>query len=408
MSSSNLLRSVWTQHFGCAEPANGVEKALYEHLERAIAAIAFSSSPREEAEAALRHEIHAKRTYMSPTWGYFEAANIVAKVDECIIALQEKTKKDFVDPLSWDLLPHPAILATVEAVLLLFNIPMPSNNRSNSTAATIWCNVWGLWIVKNIDAHTSGWEWVATNEPTGLFTKPYALSPDHLDRIQQLLEQAFATPDSHRCWTNRMHAYACLRDWAATCAKYVHMMHHCLPAFPAYTDIQKLVAPPRRTPQANVWFRVETPEGIEYFYNRLMQSITLTRPGGFDGANVTSISGVIQELIQDALLNDVAARLELEKRSRQCVRDKLLAEDEWIECFDMQRCENFYYSLKHYRIMYTPPAIGAFVSHTESAAYAAVLRLQAAYRRRRLELKLQTKRTKRASLPVFSAFAKCK
>uniref|UniRef100_K3X048 Uncharacterized protein n=1 Tax=Globisporangium ultimum (strain ATCC 200006 / CBS 805.95 / DAOM BR144) TaxID=431595 RepID=K3X048_GLOUD len=312
-------------------------------------------------------------------------------------------KKDFVDPLSWDLLPHPAILATVEAVLLLFNIPKPPSNRSTSTAETMWRNIWGLWIVKNIDAHSSGWEWVATNEPTGLFTKPYALSPTHLDRVEQLLEQTFAIPDSHRCWTNRMHAYACLRDWAAACAKYVHMMHHCLPTFPPYADIQKLVMPPKRTPQANVWFRIETPEGIECFYNRLMQSITLTRPEDFDGANVTSISGVILELIHDALHNDVATRLELEKRNHQRVRDKLLAEDEWIECFDIQRCENFYYSLKHYRIMYTPPEYGAFVSCRESVAYAAVLRLQAAYRRRRLELKLQIKRAKRASLPVFSA-----
>lgn len=327
---------------------------------------------------------------------------VVAKVDECIIALQEKKNREFLDPLSWDLLPHPAIIATVEAVLLLFNIPVPAPSAKEDLEAK-WRNVWGLWIVKNIDAHAGGWEWVATNEPMGLFTKPYCLSPDHLDRIEQLLETAFSTPASHCCW-QRMQAYASLRDWTAACVKYVHMMHHCLPTFPAYTDIQKLVTPPQRTPQANVWFRLESPEGVEYFYNRLLLSVTLEKPSDFDGANVTSIPGVIQELIQDALQNDVVMRLELEKRSRQRAREKLLAEDEWIECLDYTTQTHFYYSLTHYRIMWTPPANGAFISSAESVAFAAVLRLQAAYRKRRLERKLHVKRTKRSSLPVFSAF----
>lgn len=334
------------------------------------------------------------------------AVVIVAKVDECIIALQEKKKKEFLDPVNWDLLPHPAIIATVEAVLLLFNIPVAMAPSANDIESK-WRNVWGLWIVKNIDAHASGWEWLTTNEPMGLFTKPYYLSPDHLDRVEQLLETAFSTPESHRCW-HRMQAYVCLRDWAAACAKYVHMMHHCLPTFPAYTDIQKLVTPPQRTPQANVWFRLESPEGIEYFYNRLLQSVTLVRPNDFDGANVTSIPGVIQELIQDALQSDVVTRLELERRSRQRAREMLLAEDEWIECLDMTTQTHFYYSLKHYRVVWTPPANGAFISSAESVAFAAVLRLQAAYRRHRLDRKLQVKRTKRSSLPVFSAFSKDK
>lgn len=326
-------------------------------------------------------------------------------MDECIIALQEKKKKEFLDPLSWNLLPHAAVAATVEAVLLLFNIPLPPSSARD--AESTWRNYWGLWIVKNIDAHTSGWEWIATNEPMGLFTKPYYLSPDNLERVELLLEQTHAIPDSHRCW-HRMQAYASLRDWAAACSRYVHMMHHCLPSFPAYADIRKLVSPPKRTPRANVWFRLESSEGIEYFYNRLLQSITLAKPDDFDGANVTCIPGVIQELIQDALHSDVATRLEMEKRSRQRAREKLLAEDEWIECFDADRQENFYYSLKHYRIMHTPPANDAFISQTESVAFAAVLRLQTAYRRRRLERKLKMKRTKRSSLPVFSAYSKGK
>ncbi|TYZ65803.1 hypothetical protein PybrP1_011564 [[Pythium] brassicae (nom. inval.)] len=326
----------------------------------------------------------------------------VAEVDELIIALQAMRKKDFLDPLSWDLAPHPAILATVEAVLLLFDIPTAS-----ASSSALWNDVWGLWIVKNIDAHSGGWEWVATNEPTGLFTKPYALCPDHLERVEQLLAFTQTTPSSHQCWT-RMRAYAGLRDWAAACAKYVHMTHHCLPSFPAYADVQKLIAPPQRTPQANVWFRLESAEGVAYYYNRLLQDVALERPADFDGAHVTTIPSVIQELIQDALQRDVATRLELERRSRQRAREQLLAEDEWIECIDTDSQRPFYYSLKHYRVMWTPPERGAFIPCIESVAFAAVLCLQAAYRRRRLALRVQAKRTKRSSLPMFSAFSTAK
>lgn len=327
----------------------------------------------------------------------------VAEVDERIIALQAMRKTDFLDPLSWDLAPHPAVLATVEAVLLLFD-RVPTTSTSPNV---LWSDVWGVWIVKNIDAHSGGWEWVATNEPTGLFTKPYALSPDHLERVEQLLERTQTAPASHRCWT-RMRAYASLRDWAAACAKYVHMTHHCLPSFPAYADVQKLIAPPPRTPQANVWFRLESAEGVAYYYNRLLQTVTLERPVDFDGAHVTAIPIVVQELIQDTLQRDVATRLELERRSRQRAREQLLAEDEWIECVDANSQRPFYYSLKHYRVMWTPPAHGAFIPYSESVAFAAVLRLQAAYRRRRLALCAQAKRTKRSSLPVFSAFSTAK
>lgn len=284
-------------------------------------------------------------------------------------------------------------------MLLLFDVPVASN------ALATWRTAWALWIVKNIDAHTGGWEWIATNEPAGLFTKPYALAPTHLERVQELLDETYRTPETHRCW-HRMQAYARLRDWAAACARYVHMTHHCLASFPAHAEIQKLVTPPQRTPQANVWFQLESADGVAYFYNRLLQSVTLTQPPDFDGAHVTSIPGVIRELIDDALARDVPTRLELEKRSRQRARAELLAEDEWIECLDVHTQRPFYYSLKHYRVAWTAPESGAFIPCAESPAYAAVLRLQAAYRRRRLEHKLQAKRTKRASLPVFAMFSK--
>lgn len=335
-------------------------------------------------------------------------------MDEATIALQEKTKRDFLDPLSWDLLPAPAILATIRAVLLLFNVPLsaarPSHHHRQSDQLNdqflddeeTWRARWGLWIVKNIDSHTRGWEWSATNEPVGLFTKPYALCPDHLQRVQSFLEIAIATPDAQRCWQS-MPAYRCLKNWAVACYEYVHMRHHCLPGFPAFTEIQKVVAPPQRSSPANVWFRCEMAEGIAYFYNRLEQTIRLDQPPDFDGAHVKQIPLPIQELIQEALANDPASRLELERRSRQRALAQLLAEDEWIECVDFHTQKLFYYSLKHYRVAETAPPNGAYISHTESVAYKAVLQLQASYRNRRLQKKLLVRKAKRSSLPAFAA-----
>ncbi|DAZ94383.1 TPA: hypothetical protein N0F65_001117 [Lagenidium giganteum] len=379
-------------------------------------------------DAALRLEVEAKLPFMDPSWGRMEAAaidrnavhiagdhrphilfphvpfsltvslaNTVSRVDECTIALQECTKKEFLDPLSFDLAPHSAVLATVRAVLLLFHVQVP---RALDGEA-LWKNCWGLWIIKNIDTHRSGWEWAATNEPTGLFTKPYALSATSLREVNALLKSTTMLPDSHRCW-QRLRAYLCLRNWAMASAAYVHMRTHCLPEFPGFEDMKKLVTPPARTPQANVWFRIETPEGVEYFYNRLAQSVQLARPDDFDGQYVTTIPLVVRELIADALANDPVTRLELEKccSERRC--QALFAEDEWVECLDVRTQETFYYSFKHFKLQWEPPESGFYISYTKSIAYAAVLRLQAAYRRRRLQQRLLMKKTKRASLPVFS------
>jgi hypothetical protein len=324
-------------------------------------------------------------------------------VDECAISLQEKTKRELLDPLNWDLIPHAAVVATTKAVLLLFNMPFPSDLSDDD----FWHTHWALWIVKNIDAHTAGWEWVAANEPTGLFTKPYVLSVRFLPQVKHLLETTRATPDSHRCW-HRMTAYKCLRDWAATCVEYVHLRAHYLPCLPAFRDVDALLLPPRRTPQANVWFRLETAEGITYYYNRVLQEIVLTKPEDFDGFNVTAIPEVVSELINDALINDPATRLELERRGHEKIRDTLLAEDEWVQCINARTQQPYYYSFRHHRVSDVPPASGVFLRASESVAFKAVVRLQTAYRRRRLQLKLQIKRTKRASLPVFSSLATTK
>lgn len=336
---------------------------------------------------------------------------LVAKVDDAILALQEQPKKAFLAPLSWDFLPHHAVLQTAKAVLLLFNIDTATRGQHAAAATdsrdtdTTWQSYWALWLVKNIDAHRDGWEWMSVNEPTGLFTKPYQLSTAHLDRVFNLLQdiESSASPD-HHCWQT-LPAYACLRDWVAACTDYLHMTLHCLAGFPAHSEMQKLVAPPKRTPKANVWFRFETDDGVEYYYNRLDRMLVLSRPEDFDGGQVTAVPLVIQELVQDTLQSDVATRLELERRGKQRVHAQLFAEDEWIECRDPRTFDTFYYSLKHYKVAHEPPTSGVFVSCVDSPAYAAVLKLQAAYRRRRLERRTTRRRTKRNSLPVFSSFA---
>ncbi|KAG6952322.1 hypothetical protein JG687_00013071, partial [Phytophthora cactorum] len=286
----------------------------------------------------LLREVSAKMQYLDHEWGFVDASNI------------EQPKKHFLDPLSWDMPPHKAVVSVVEAVLLLFDVPLPSKLSDEDT----WRACWGLWIVKNIEAHSSGWEWLAHNEPIGLFTKPYALSVSNLDRVY----------------------------WAGACAAYLHMVEHCLPEFDGYEAVQKLVTPPKRTPKENVWFCCESEDGIAYFYNRLYQSITLDRPQDFDGAHIAqkNIPSVIQELIVDTLQADVSTRLELERT-------------------------NYYYSIIHYRVSPYPPEHGVFESYRESFVYASVLRLQAAYRRRRLEQKTQVRKAKRGTLPSFATFA---
>ncbi|KAJ0400650.1 hypothetical protein ATCC90586_010581 [Pythium insidiosum] len=405
-----LVRQAWDVECSDIDSASGAGKVLFSYL-----LTVATQTPAKEATPAddmsdetavlerLTQEARDKRVYANEAWGFIDAATIVSRVDDCAIALQARPKREFLDPLNWDIAPHSAIVATVKAVLLLFDVPYPSY----ATDDEVWTTHWALWIIKNIDAHTSGWEWVATNEPMGLFTQPYVLSPRHLRRVNDLVDSTRALPDSHRCW-HRMTAYRCLRDWVAACVSYVHLKAHHLNGFPSHDDIVRLMAPPRRTPQSNVWFRLETREGVEYFYNRLLQQLTIDRPADFDGDAVTSIPNVIRQLVNEALENDHATRLELERRGHQRIRERLLDEEQWVQCIDVHTQQEYYYSVRHFRISEVPPANGVFIPHTESVAYRAVLRLQTAYRRRRLQQRLQVKKVKRASLPVFSTLGNAK
>ncbi|EEY53443.1 uncharacterized protein PITG_07097 [Phytophthora infestans T30-4] len=383
---NELVHLVWRRSFHKDGPENDAERAVYQRL---LALVAQDEDGNEATwTSLLLREVSAKTQYLDPEWGFVDASNIVSRVDECIIALQGQPKKHFLDPLSWDMSPHRAIVSVVEAVLLLFDVPLPSQLSDED----MWRACWGLWIVKNIEAHSSGWEWMTHNEPIGLFTKPYALSVSNLDR--------------HRCW-HHLPAYARLRDWAGACAAYLHMLDHCLPEFHGYEAVRKLVTPPKRTPKENVWFRCESEDGVAYFYNRLYQSITFDRPQDFDGAHVAQkkIPSVIRELIAETLQADVSTRLELERRGKLKIHAQLLDQDQWVECLDTRTQTRYYYSIRHYKTSATPPEHGVFESYRESFAYASVLRLQAAYRRRRLEHKTQVRKAKRGTLPSFATFA---
>ncbi|KAJ8550261.1 hypothetical protein ON010_g10810 [Phytophthora cinnamomi] len=291
-----LVLYAWRRSFEKDCPENDAERAVYDRL---LNLVADDEDTGDEAlMSLLLRDIGAKVQYLDPEWGFVDASNIVSRVDDCIIALQEQPKKQFLDPLSWDMPPHKAVVAVVNAVLLLFDVPLPRNIGDED----MWRACWGLWIVKNIDAHSSGWEWMSHNEPIGLFTKPYALSAANLDRVYDLLGSAteLAPPGEHRCW-HHLPAYACLRNWAGACAAYLHMVEHCLPEFDGYAAVQKLVTPPKRTPKDNIWFRCETEDGIDYFYNRLYQSITLERPDDFDGGHIApkNIPSIVKELIAE-------------------------------------------------------------------------------------------------------------
>ncbi|KAG2761255.1 hypothetical protein PC129_g17958 [Phytophthora cactorum] len=342
---NELVLLAWRRSFQRDDPDNDAERAVYQRLLTLVAE--HEDSDEAALTSILLREVSAKMQYLDHEWGFVDASNIVSRVDECIIALQEQPKKHFLDPLSWDMPPHKAVVSVVEAVLLLFDVPLPSKLSDEDT----WRACWGLWIVKNIEAHSSGWEWLAHNEPIGLFTKPYALSVSNLDRVCELLQitRQLASPE-HRCW-HHLPAYAFLRDWAGACAAYLHMVEHCLPEFDGYEAVQKLVTPPKRTPKENVWFCCESEDGIAYFYNRLYQSITLDRPQDFDGAHIAqkNIPSVIQELIVDTLQADVSTRLELERRGKQKIQAQLLDQDQWVECFDTRTQTNYYYSIIHYR-----------------------------------------------------------
>jgi hypothetical protein len=230
-----------------------------------------------------------KRPYCEPSFGIVEVMDIgkilhmlvfvmcfhkmlVSAFDESTIALQEMGKHEFLEPLSWDFLPSDEVLTTVRCVLWLFGI-----DSKNIASKNLWPQLWAPWIVRNIDLHLSGWEWAASNEPVGLFTKPYDLNPYHLEDIQLSLPTTYRVPPEEYSW-QRMPAYLRLRNWATCASAYVHMTQHCLPDLEVANHVRAVTAAPKRTPKENVWFVTHTEDGVPYYYHRHLQTVVFDEP----------------------------------------------------------------------------------------------------------------------------------
>ncbi|ETW00673.1 hypothetical protein, variant [Aphanomyces invadans] len=373
-----------------------MNKLLAEYLASLKQQHAHRGVPDAESHLILKQEEAAKRPYCDPSFGQVEVLVIVSALDECTITLQELGKSDFLEPLGWDFLPSPAVLATVQCVLLLFNL-----DAGNAPPSVVWSGVWAAWIVKNIDTHIGGWEWLASNEPVGLFTKPYELCTAHLRTIQTLhLPSTYAVPDDDPSW-QRMPAYLCLRNWVAAAVAYLNMKTHCISSFPLHGYVTTVTAPPKRTPKENVWFSTLTDEHVPIYYNRHLKTLALDKPLDFDGANIV-VPRTIEALMMEMLMGDPILRADVEARRVQMDID-LDKDNEWIECVDATTSSRFYYSFQRFKLAYMRPASKNIVAADKSVAFRCVLRIQSAYRRRQAMQFVNQKRQKTRKLPRFTS-----
>ncbi|KAH9084421.1 hypothetical protein LEN26_020813 [Aphanomyces euteiches] len=372
-----------------------MDKLLQDHLDEVKKRHIQHGVPQTESQNLLEKEAAAKRLYCDPSFGNVEVVSIVSAYDECTIALQEKGKADFLEPLGWDFLPTNEVLATVRCVLWMFGL-----DSARATPTALWTKVWATWIVMNIDTHVSGWEWAASNEPVGLFTKPYDLSVTYLDNVMALLPSTYGVDDSDHTW-QRMPAYLCLRNWVAATSAYLHMVTHCIPSFPIHGYMAMMTQPPKRTPKENLWYKGITDEGVPYYYHRHLKTIVLDKPEDFDGENVvvprTIEAQMIEHLVADPILR---AEVEIRRVQIEVEKDK---DYEWVECHDATTGERFYYSFQRYKLAFTRPASKNIIPAEKSAAYRCVLRLQAAYRMSLAKRVVHQKRQKTRKLPRFSS-----
>ncbi|KAF0682529.1 Aste57867_25327 [Aphanomyces stellatus] len=372
-----------------------MNKLLTDHLADVKRHHVQHGIPEGESQTLLDKEAAAKRPYCAPSFGQVEVLVVVSAFDDSTVALQEMGKSDFLEPLGWDFLPSPQVLVTVRCVLWLFNI-----DAGKAPPAALWSGLWAAWIVKNIDTHVGGWEWMTCNEPTGLFTKPYELSIAHLDAAQALLPSTYVVPDSDATW-QRMPAYLLLRYWVTAACDYLHMVTHCLPTFPMHTYIAVMTKPPTRTPKENVWFTALTEEGVPYYYHRHLKTIVLERPEDFDGDKVV-VPRTIESQMLELLMEDPVLRADVEVRRVQLDMDKD-KDNEWVECMDATSGERFYYSFQRVKVAFTRPQSKNIISAENSVAFQCVLRIQAAYRMRQAKMFVREKRQKTRKLPRFTS-----
>ncbi|RHY66112.1 hypothetical protein DYB30_002591 [Aphanomyces astaci] len=394
-----------------------MDKLLTEYLATVKQQHVLHGIPEAESQFLLQQEAASKRPYCDPSFGqvdvlvigiystaissfhyshHFDLLVAVSALDECTIALQELGKADFVQPLDWDFLPSSAVLATVRCVLLLFNL-----DAGKASPAVVWSGLWAAWIVKNIDTHVGGWEWLPPQEPVGLFTKPYELCTVHLRAVQTIHRPAmYAVADDDPSW-QRMPAYLCLRNWVVAAVAYLDMKIHCIPPFPLHGYVTSVTAPPKRTPKENVWFTALTDDHVPLYFNRHLKTLTLDRPVEFDGANVV-VPRTIEACMMEMLMGDPVLRADVEARRAQMDIDQD-KDNEWVECVDATTGTRFYYSFQRVKLAYTRPASKNIVIADKSVAYRCVLRIQAAYRRRQAMQFVNQKRQKTRKLPRFTS-----
>ncbi|KAG3090124.1 hypothetical protein PI124_g8520 [Phytophthora idaei] len=151
---NELVLLAWRRSFQRDDPDNDAERAVYQRLLTLVAE--HEDSDEAALTSILLREVSAKMQYLDHEWGFVDASNIVSRVDECIIALQEQPKKHFLDPLSLDMPPHKAVVSVVEAVLLLFDVPLPSKLSDEDT----WRACWGCGLSRTsrlTQAVGNGW-----------------------------------------------------------------------------------------------------------------------------------------------------------------------------------------------------------------------------------------------------------
>lgn len=340
----------------------------------------------------LLYQYKHKRMYADANeFSETEVLAIAAKVDEATIQVQTMSHQDILQPLNQAVLPPFTVIHVVTIILLLFKMKVPPE----ATPDRIWRSLWTTWMVKNIDLHIKGWEWMSSGEPEGLFTRPYALDRSSLDRIGKLLDQIHrfdADSDLHQTWP----AYFALKQWVFAVYPYLHMMEHCLDSFPAFIYVQEATQEPPKRKKQNIWFETSTLDGLLYYYNRETKEIVLDKPIDYDGKEAI-VTRAIEGLIYDALMSNATVRAEMEKRREKKTND----ETEWVQGYDDMTQRHYYYNFETFTLSFTPPK--AFLYANKSVAWQSVILIQAAYRRKQARKLMQKRRELQKALPSFGS-----
>lgn len=183
----------------------------------------------------LKQEWLAKAPFCAPTFNDVEVTQTISRMDDKICQLQLCGAEDFLVPIELSgKLPPLFILQTVHVVLLCFGIPVDPG----LTLDNVWTNVWTIWMVKNVDLHLKGWEWLSTGKRVGLFTHPQSFDPKTIyPVVHRVMEQYdFLSNTESRCQYLSYHfpAYVALHHWCRSVYAFLNLQFHYLPSFPMY------------------------------------------------------------------------------------------------------------------------------------------------------------------------------